>query len=259
MLTKNKPALPIASTCEGDDCQGCPECPAFHFPTATAVTLDEIIGRLSSPERRAEVGDVWAMRVDGVLTSTRSAIPKPIPPPTNTGFNPENTLNPVLNGVGLDYQEPKLPASMRCPYFGLSKYKVRRCVVGITSYQPLPCGKCPQCREAWVWRKLYRYSEGVRRSNVQTLITVDGLADDNEASEVRTYLGNRLRTTRVGIINHTPDDRWQVVVVTAEAISRRDYVLAERLHHVALSNRLNRLLKRYGKPRLLAPIPERQE
>ena len=240
MLTKNKPALPIASSCDPEGCQGCPDCPEVPFvshtenrdpkinPATPFTTVADIIARHSNPERRLELlaeSDMerWLERAPGQWYGMQ-----PIPPPTNTGFNPENTLNPVLSGVGLDYQEPKLPASMRCPFFGMDKYKVMRCASGIANYQPLPCSKCPQCREAWVWRKLYRYSEGVRRSNVQTLITVDGLADDSAAAEVRTYLGNRLRTTRVGIINHTPDDRWQVVVVTAEAISRHDYVLADK-------------------------------
>ena len=97
-----------------------------------------------------------------------------------------------------------------------------------SDYKPLPCGECPKCLEAWAWRKLYRYSEGVRRSHVQTLITVDGLADDNEAAEVRSYLGNRLRCTRFSILSRNPDgpSLWRCVVVTQEAISDQQTSLA---------------------------------
>ena len=243
MPTKNKPAMPIASTCDPEGCQGCPDCPEYTISTCKGPDCQ---GCENYYHGRPEL--VRWLNADGLVDHSvtgalpeiyaeywaeHGPIPKPIPPQATALFNPKNTLNQQSGGQRLEYQTPKLPASMRCPFFGMEKYKVRRCAMGRIDFKPFACGKCPQCFEAWVWAKLTRYSEGVRRSNVQTLITVDGLADDSAAAEVRTYLGNRLRCTRFSIISRNPETYlWRCVVVTAEAISRRDYVLAE--YHTAL-------------------------
>ena len=241
MLTKNKPALPIASTCEGDDCQGCPACPEYTISTCQGedckgcenfyhgraglvawLNADASVDHSVSGAPPETYTEFWA---------EHGPIPKPTPTPQTTAYTLENTLNAEVCGVSLDYQEPPLPVSMRCPTFG-RQYKVRRCVMGTINYQPFACGECPQCREAWAWRKLYRYSQGVRRSHVQTFILVDGLADDHEAADVKAYFANRLRCTRFSILSRNPDTYlWRCVVVTQEPISRQQSVLGE--HHAA--------------------------
>ena len=119
------------------------------------------------------------------------------------------------------YTESRVPLDLKCPNFG-RKFKTSRCVGGSLSRSPLPCGECENCMEVWRFRKLERYGQGIRHHREQTLIIVDGLADDTEASEARAYLAKRMKgVDKFGMVCRNPDTYlWRAVVVSAEPAQR---------------------------------------
>ena len=220
----------LSTACEGPDCIGCQDCP----DVSTGKTFWELNPGLTAWLNTNPMTD---KTVSGADTETYlqhwmdyGPIPKSIPMPQNSAIRSNNPIAQVCDGgidERIDYILPYLPTSMRCPLYG-RKYKVRRCIVGNISRQPLSCGECPQCLEAWAWHKTIRYTEGTKRRKSQTIIVVDGLADDSEAASVRQYLGGRLRRRRFTILSRNPDTYlWRCVVVTADSLDGRDTRLAE--------------------------------
>ena len=247
MTTKVYITTELESICQGADCQGCDGCP--DVPNGTPIvdllaereewTYRKIIAAME-PEQIEAYHEIIAARgpqrtIDyldlglfppqhpveaaalAVKVAAHEAQRQSSPSDATSSMYSQKDIDSVAPRR-IDYQESKLPSELRCPFFGFA-FGTMVCAAGDAYKVPRPCGKCEQCKAAVRYRKLEQYTKGIYRRSVQTMVKVEGLADDSAASDARSYIGKRLPALRFAAISRDPDTYlWRAVVVFVDPI-----------------------------------------